>query len=77
MDLNYFLTSFFFDFDWGSFHARLSSHYKAWSCKKKKHKKIKGHRKSLWKEPTVNKCPLILNLKPFRSWLKGTHSVGR
>ena len=28
-------------FNWDSFHARLNSHYKAWSYKKKKHKKLK------------------------------------
>ena len=47
-------------------HARLDSPYKAWSNKKKKHKKIKAYRKSLYKEPTVNRCLLILDLKPFR-----------
>ena len=34
-------------FNWDSLHARLNSHYKAWSYKKKKHKKIKVYRKSL------------------------------
>ena len=29
-------TAFFY---WDSLRARLKSHYKAWSCKKKKHKK--------------------------------------
>ena len=37
----------FFFFNWDSFHARLNSHYTAWSYKKKKHKKIKAHRKSV------------------------------
>ena len=32
---------------WDSLHARLNSHYKAWSYKKKKHKKIKVYRKSV------------------------------
>ena len=41
-----FLFLFFF-FNWDSFHARLNSHYKAWSYKKKKHKKIKAQRKSV------------------------------
>ena len=54
-------------FKWDSLHTRLNSHYKAWSYKKKKHKKIKAYRKSLKKEPTVNRCPLTLHLKPFRS----------
>ena len=43
------------------------SHYKAWSLKKMEHKKIKVYRKSLYKEPTVNRCLLILDLKPLRS----------
>ena len=34
-------------FDWDSFHARLDSHYDAWSYKKRKHKKIKVYKKSL------------------------------
>ena len=38
---------FLFFFNWDSLHARLNSHYKAWSYKKKKHKKIKAYRKSL------------------------------
>ena len=54
-------------FYWNSFHARLNSHYKAWSYKKKKHKKTKAHRKSVQKEATVKRCLLILDLKPFRS----------
>ena len=36
-----------FLFNWDSFHARLNSHYKAWSYKKKKHKKIRAHSKCL------------------------------
>ena len=36
-----------FFFNWYSLHARLSSHYKAWSYKKRKHKKIKAYRKSI------------------------------
>ena len=36
----------FFFFNWDSPHARLDSHYKAWSCKKKSTKKITGYRKS-------------------------------
>ena len=32
-------------FYWDSLCARLSSHYKAWSYKKKKHRKIKAYRK--------------------------------
>ena len=33
--------------NWDSFHARLNSHYRAWSYMKKKHKKIKAWRKSV------------------------------
>ena len=40
--------------NWDSLHARLSSHYEAWSYKKKKHNKITGYRKSVYKKPTVN-----------------------
>ena len=49
-------------FNWESLHARLNSHYKAWSYKKKKYKKIKAS-----KEPTVNSYLLIVDLKQFRS----------
>ena len=34
-------------FNWDSLYARLNSHCKAWSYKKKMHKKIKAYRKSL------------------------------
>ena len=53
-----------FFFNWDSHYARLNSHYEAWTYKKKKHKKIKAYRKSIYKEPTVNRCLLILDLKP-------------
>ena len=33
--------------NWNSLHARLNSHYQAWSYKKKKHKKIKAYTKSV------------------------------
>ena len=39
--------------NWDSLHARLNSYYEAWSYKKKKHKKIRAHRKSAEKEPVV------------------------
>ena len=55
-----------FFFNWDSLHARLNCHYKAWSYQKEKHKKIKGNSKSLYKKPRVNRCLLILDLKPFR-----------
>ena len=62
-------SSYVFDFffNWDSLHASLNSHYKALSYKKKKHKKIKASRKSLYKEPTVNSCLLILDLKRIQS----------
>ena len=63
--------------NWDSHHARLNNHYKAWSCKKKKHKKIKAYRKSIYKEPKVKRCLLILDLKPLKPKVKGKHSVGR
>ena len=59
--VNFNVVNIFF-FNWDSLHARLNSHYKAWSYKKKKHKKIKAYRKFLYKEPTVNRCLLILEL---------------
>ena len=34
-------------FNRDSLHARLNSHYRAWSYKKREHKKIKAYRKSL------------------------------
>ena len=39
------LDVFFFLLNWDSLNARLNSHYKAWSYKKKKHNMIKGYRK--------------------------------
>ena len=53
--------------NWDLLHARLNSHYEAWSYKKKKYRKIKTYRKYILKEPTVKRCVLILDLKPFRS----------
>ena len=55
---------FFFFLNWYSLHARLNSHYEAWSYKKRKHKKVKAYRKSIKKEPTVKRYLLILDLKP-------------
>ena len=54
-----------FFFNWGSLHVRLNSNWKAWSYKKKRDKKIKAYRKPLQKEPTVNRCLLIPDLKPY------------
>ena len=47
--------------------ARLNSPYEAWSYKKKKHKKMKAYRKSVYKKLIVERCLLILDLKPLRS----------
>ena len=58
-------------FNWDSLHARLNSHYEAWSYKKNKHKKIKAYRKSVQKEPTVKRCLLILD------WRKATNTIGQ
>ena len=55
----------------------MNSHYKASSYKKKKDKQIKAYRNSLYKKPTVNRCLLILDLKPFKLLVKGKHSIGR
>ena len=38
---------FFFFLNWDSPHARLNSHYEAWSYKKKSTKRIPGYRKSV------------------------------
>ena len=38
---------FDFFFNWDSLHARLNSHYEAWSYKKRSTKKITGYRKSV------------------------------
>ena len=74
LNLNFILFSFSYDFSmffpffltWESLHERL----KWWSYKKKEHKIIKAYWKSLYKEPTVNRCLLILDLKPLRSQVK-------
>ena len=62
-----FWVVFFNFFNWDSLHTRLNIHCKAWSYKKNNHKKIKSYRKSISKEPTVNRYLLNLDLKPFRS----------
>ena len=41
----YCLCDFFLN--WYSLHARLNSHYEAWSYKKRKHKKVEAYRKSI------------------------------
>ena len=42
--------------------CKIESYYKAQSYKKKKHKKIKGYRKFVWKEPTVKSFLLTVTL---------------
>ena len=59
--------SFFLKTKWDSLHAKLNSPYEAWSYKIKKYKKITAYRISIWKEPTIKRCLLILDLKPLRS----------
>ena len=63
--------------NWGSLHARLNSHYEAWSYKKKKHKEDYRKEPRVQKEPTVKRCQLILDVKPLRSQFKGKHSIDR
>ena len=68
---------FYYLFNQDLLHARLNSHYEAWSYKKRSTKKIAGYGKSVYKEPIVKRCLLILDLKPLRSQVKGKHSIGR
>ena len=72
-----FFHYYYYFFNWDSLHAKLNSHYVAWSYKKKKHKKITAYKKYVQKEPTVKRRLLILDLKPLRSQVKGKHSIGR
>ena len=58
----------YYFFNWDSLHARLNNHYKAWSYKKNKRKKIKTYRKSVQKE---------LQLKELNSTLKATKIIGQ
>ena len=39
-------------FKWDSLHARLNSHYEAWSYKEKKYRKIKVYSEVVYKAPT-------------------------
>ena len=66
-----------FFLNWDSLHGRLNSHYKTWSYKKEKYKKIKVCRKSFQEKPTVKRSLLILDLRLFRSQIKGKHAIGR
>ena len=65
----------FFYLKLGFTPCKAERHYKAWSYKKKKHKKIKTYRKSVLKEPAVKRCLLILDLNPF--WFLRVESVHR
>ena len=67
-------------FNCHSLYERLNSNYKAWNYRKKKNT-IKTYRKVLKKkkEKEKNKCRrclLTLDLKPFRSQVKGKDSAG-
>ena len=65
---------FFLFFNWDSLNARLTNQYGPWSDKKKK-KKIK-----LKKEDCLLKnlkIKGVLDLKLFRSYIRGNHSAGR
>ena len=55
----------------------MNSCFKAWTNKKKEHKKIKAYRKSNYRERTVDTCVLILDLKSLRSLVKEKHSTDR
>ena len=45
--------------------------------KKKRTKRLKAYMKPVSKEPAVKRCLLILDLKPFRSYVKAKDSIGR
>ena len=47
LELSFILAEPLFLFNWDSLHARLNSHYEAWSYKKRSTKKITGYRKSV------------------------------
>ena len=55
----------FFFFNWNSLHARLNSHYKAWSFKKKDAQKRLKHTGNLFRKDLQLIGLLILNLKSF------------
>ena len=59
------LTTNFF-LNWDSLHVRLNSNY-SMELQENEAQKVKAYRKSVYKEPTVKRSPLILDLKPFRS----------
>ena len=66
---DFFFQRFFLN--WHSLRARLNSHYEAWSYKKKKTKRLK-YTANLFRR---NIATVILDLKPFRSQVKGKHSI--
>ena len=41
----YYCCCYYYFLNWDLIHARLSSHYEAWSYEKKKHKKLTAYRK--------------------------------
>ena len=47
LELSFILAEPLFLFNWDSLHARLNSHYEAWSYKKRSTKKITAYRKSV------------------------------
>ena len=48
-----------------------------WLTRKRSTKRLKHTGNLFRKEPTVKRCLLILDLKSFRSYVKGKHSIGR
>ena len=61
------INKYIYFFNWDFLHAVINRHSKAWSYKKKRHKKVKAYRKSIYKQPTDNRCLLILESNPIRS----------
>ena len=66
------LEKILFRFSCDSLLARLNSPQKARSYKKQKYKRIKVYRKSAQKEPTDERCLLILHLNPLQDY-KSSH----
>ena len=64
-------------FNWDSLHAKLISQHEEWSYKKKKRKNIKSIQENSLERIQRLKSPITLDLKPFRSEVKGKHSTGR
>ena len=75
-----FLYSYFkesFSGELGFILCKAEQPLQGMELQKKRCKRIKACRKSLLKEPTVNGCLLILDLKPSRLYVKGKHLIGR